>query len=251
MSRGCHRHPRLFCAAERSALPGGGVVLCGVIRLCGVGRSALRGGFSLAFCGRLRCVRSRPVGGAVQGRGVGFAARLPPVAGADGRCGRQDGFRVRCLLSCGASCLLLPASCLLLPASCFPPPASRLLLPASCFPPPASRLLPPASRLLPPSFRLPPSAVETGRTVKNSGKHPEKGCFPFGCRSELGGGPDGWWYGGFFRLSGASEVPAAPARLALRGSPFTVRPSRLASSRLPLTFYLSPFTFHFRQIPAR
>ena len=169
-----HRRPRLFCAAGRSALPGGGVVLCGVIRLCGagrsalpgggvvlcgvirlcgVGRSALCGGFSLAFCGRLRCVRSRPVGGAVQGRGVGFAARLPPVAGADGRCGRQDGFRVRCLLSCGASCLLLPASC------------------------------------------LPPSAVETGRTVKNSGKHPEKGCFPFGCRSELGGWPDGWWSG--------------------------------------------------------
>ena len=121
-----------LCGAGRSALPGGGVVLCGVIRLCGVGRSALRGGFSLAFCGRLRYVRSRPVGGAVQGRGIGFAARLPPVAGADGRCGRQDGFRVRCLLSCGASCLLLPASCFLLPASC-------LLLPASC--------------LLPPSFR--------------------------------------------------------------------------------------------------
>lgn len=199
-----HRRPRLFCAAGRSALPGGGVVLCGVIRLCGVGRSALRGGFSLAFCGRLRCVRSRPVGGAVQGRGVGFAARLPPVAGADGRCGRQDGFRVRCLLSCGASCLL--------------PPASRLLLPASC---------------------LPPSAVETGRTVKNSGKHPEKGCFPFGCRSELGGWPDGWWYGGFFRLSGASEVPAAPARLALRGSP-------LAAGLLPAAPpYFLPFTFHF------
>ncbi len=152
-----HRRPRLFCAAERSALPGGGVVLCGVIRLCGVGRSALRGGFSLAFCGRLRCVRSRPVGGAVQGRGVGFAARLPPVAGADGRCGWQDGFRVRCLLSCGASCLLLPAS---------------------CFPPPASCLLPPASRLLPPASCLPPSAVETGRTVKNSGKHPEKRMLP-------------------------------------------------------------------------
>lgn len=224
MSRGCHRHPRLFCAAERSALPGGGVVLCGVIRLCGVGRSALRGGFSLAFCGRLRCVRSRPVGGAVQGRGVGFAARLPPVAGADGRCGRQDGFRVRCLLSCDASCLLLPASCLLLPASCFPPPAS-------C---------------------LPPSAVETGRTVKNSGKHPEKGCFPFGCRSELGGWPDGWWYGGFFRLSGASEVPAAPARLALRGSPFAAHLSRFALHGWPphgcpllFTFHLSLFTFHF------
>lgn len=198
-----HRRPRLFCAAGRSALPGGGVVLCGVIRLCGAGRSALRGGFSLAFCGRLRCVRSRPVGGAVQGRGVGFAARLPPVAGADGRCGRQDGFRVRCLLSCGASCLLLPASCLLLPASC-----------------------------------LPPSAVETGRTVKNSGKHPEKGCFPFGCRSELGGWPDGWWYGGFFRLSGASVVPAAPARLALRGSP-------LAAGLLPAAPYFLPFTFHF------
>lgn len=213
-----HRRPRLFCAAERSALPGGGVVLCGVIRLCGVGRSALCGGFSLAFCGRLRCVRSRPVGGAVQGRGVGFAARLPPVAGADGRCGRQDGFRVRCLLSCGASCLLLPASC-------FPPPAS-------C---------------------LPPSAVETGRTVKNSGKHPEKGCFPFGCRSELGGWPDGWC---------TEDSFACPARRKFRprrpGSPFAAHLSRFALHGWPphgcplhFTFHLSLFTFHFRQIPAR
>ena len=233
-----HRRPRLFCAAERSALPGGGVVLCGVIRLCGVGRSALRGGFSLAFCGRLRCVRSRPVGGAVQGRGVGFAARLPPVAGADGRCGRQDGVRVRCLLSCGASCLLLPASCLLLPASCFLPPAS-------C---------------------LPPSAVETGRTVKNSGKHPEKGCFPFGW---MGGGTEDSFAcparRKFRPHRPGSPFAARPLRLTFHGSPFTAGLLTAAPYFLPFTFHFSLFTFHFslftfhfslftfhfRQIPAR
>ena len=74
--------------------------------------------------------------------------------------------------------------------------------------------------------------------VKNSGKHPEKGCFPFDCRSEQGGWPDGRWYGGFFRLSGASVVPAAPARLALRGLP-------LAAGLLPAAPYFLPFTFHF------
>lgn len=207
-----HRRPRLFCAAGRSALPGGGVVLCGVIRLCGVGRSTLRGGFSLAFCGRLRCVRSRPVGGAVQGRGIGFAARLPPVAGADGRCGRQDGFRVRCLLSCGASCLLLPASCLLLPASC-----------------------------------LPPSAVETGRTVKTAGSILKKDA----SRSIVGVSRVAGRMGGGTEDSFACPArrkfrPRRP------GSPFAARPLRLTFHGSPFTAglltaapYFLPFTFHF------
>lgn len=74
--------------------------------------------------------------------------------------------------------------------------------------------------------------------VKNSGKHPEKGCFPFDCRSEQGGWPDGRWSGWCFRLSGASVVPAAPARLALRGLP-------LAAVLLSAAPYFLPFTFHF------
>lgn len=213
-----HRRPRLFCAAERSALPGGGVVLCGVIRLCGTGRSALCGGaFCLArwvFPGLLRAVALRPEpAGRRCGARAGCRFRSEAAAG----CGSR-----RSLRSAGrfSRAVFVVVRRFLLPASCFPPPAS-------CFP---------------------PSAVETGRTVKNSGKHPEKGCFPFGCRSEQGG----WRMGG-----GTEDSFACPARRKFRphrpGSPFAARPSRQVSSRLPppSTFYLLPFTFHFRQIPAR
>lgn len=207
-----------------------GGAFCLARRRCGLvwGYPALRGGaFCLArrvFPGLLRAVALRP-------------------EPAGRRCGARAGcrFRSEAAAGCGSRRSLRSAGrfsrAVFVVVRRFLPPASCLLLPASC---------------------LPPSAVETGRTVKNSGKHPEKGCFPFGCRSELGGWPDGWWYGGFFRLSGASEVPAAPARLALRGSPFAAHLSRFALHGWPphgcpllFTFHLSLFTFHFRQIPAR
>lgn len=223
-----HRRPRLFCAAERSALPGGGVVLCGVIRLCGAGRSALCGGaFCLArwvFPGLLRAVALRPEpAGRRCGARAGCRFRSEAAAG----CGSR-----RSLRSAGrfSRAVFVVVRRFLPPASCFLPPASRLLPPASCFP---------------------PSAVETGRTVKNSGKHPEKGCFPFGCRSELGGWPDGWC---------TEDSFAYPARRKFRprrpGRAGPARPSRLAPRGrsppgCPPTFYLLPFTFHFRQIPAR
>lgn len=194
-----------------------GGAFCLARRRCGLvwGYPALRGGaFCLArrvFPGLLRAVALRPEpAGRRCGARAGCRFRSEAAAG----CGSR-----RSLRSAGrfSRAVFVVVRRFLPPASCFLPPASRLLPPASCFP---------------------PSAVETGRTVKNSGKHPEKGCFPFGCRSELGGWPDGWWYGGFFRLSGASVVPAAPARLALRGLP-------LAAVLLSAAPYFLPFTFHF------
>lgn len=167
-----HRRPRLFCAAGCSVLcgvrlvcfawrgcstlPGGGVVLCGVIRLCGAGRSALCGGFSRAFCGRAVALRPEPAGRRCGAR-AGCRFRSDAAAG----CGSRRSLRSAGRFSRAVSVV----------ARRFPPSASRLLLPASCFPPPASCLPPLASC-------LPPCAVGTGRTVKNSGKHPEKRMLP-------------------------------------------------------------------------
>lgn len=219
MSRGCTGVPGFF--VRRGVLPCPAAVwsCVGLFGFAGWGVLPCAAGFPWPFAGG--CAASGAGRSAVRCKGgVSVSQRgcrrlREPTVVAVGRT----------VFACGVCCrAALHASCFLLPASCFPPPAS-------C---------------------LPPSAVEMGRTVKNSGKHPEKGCFPFGCRSELGGWPDGWWYGGFFRLSGASEVPAAPARLALRGSPFAAHLSRFALHGWPphgcpllFTFHLSPFTFHF------